>query len=243
MEGLSLAGHSALPTIEEIAPPGRARPAPPFSARYDKAQALRYLQRHKGGIARRISFWRESAMLQQALRLAGNPSTILDLATGAGRLWPLLLCGNPRLMGGADISHDMLLTGLNQHSEFITKKVKLFQASAFALPLRDAAVEAVFCVRFLHHIGSSSERTALLREMARVSSRSVCLSLWVDGNYKSLRRRKKEARLAREDHQNRFVVAPREIESDFRTAGLEPVARVNLLRFYSMWTTYVLRKV
>jgi hypothetical protein len=82
----------------------------------------------------------------------------------------------------------------------------------------------------------------MLREMARVASRSICVSLWIDGNYKAHRRRKLEARRKKKRYQNRFIAERRVIEEDFRQAGLEPIGRVDFMKFYSMWSTYVLRK-
>jgi hypothetical protein len=106
--------------------------------------------------------------------------------------------------------------------------------------VKDNAVENIFCMRLLHHIGKPEDRLALFREFRRVASRSVCISLWVDGNYKAYKRRKAEARRGRKAYQNRFCMQRDQIEAEFREAGMEVIGHVDFLKYYSMWRIYVL---
>ncbi len=213
-----------------------------FSEKYDDIQAERYFRKHGETLARRLSHWRETVMLRKALRAAGDPATVLDLPSGTGRFWPLLAERPARRIIAADYSFDMVSLGLARHPAWVIERVQPLRCSAFAIPLRDNAVECVFCIRFLHHVGRSADRLAALRELARVARYAVCLTLWVDGNYKARRRRRLEARRKDKRYQNRFVLPRVRIEEEFRTAGLEPVAKIDFFRFYSMWRAYVLRK-
>jgi hypothetical protein len=83
---------------------------------------------------------------------------------------------------------------------------------------------------------------ALLKEFNRVTRDTVCLSLWVDRNYKAWRRKRLEARRNRQGYQNRFVANGRVIESEFFETGFEIMGRIDFARYYSMWRIYVLRK-
>jgi len=214
-----------------------------FSEKYDETQARCYFEKHGKGFGRRLSNWRETVMLQKALKLAGNPKTVLDLPAGTGRFWEMLSGYPDRKIYAADYSNDMLAMGLHMRPEHVTRRIRPLKCSAFSIPLADGAVESVFCARLLHHIGEREDRRAMLREMARVASQSICVSLWIDGNYKARRRRKLEARRTKKHYQNRFVVKRSVIEEDFRRAGLKPIERIDFMKFYSMWSTYVLGKV
>jgi len=214
-----------------------------FSEKYDETQARCYFEKHGKGFGRRLSNWRETVMLRKALKLAGNPKTVLDLPAGTGRFWEMLAGSPDRKIYAADYSNDMLMTGLHMRPVHVTRRITPLKCSAFSIPLADGAVESVFCARLLHHIGEREDRRAMLREMARVASQSICVSLWIDGNYKARRRRKLEARRKKKRYQNRFVVERQVIEEDFRQGGLKPIGRIDFIKFYSMWSTYVLSKV
>lgn len=217
-----------------------------FSRKYNREHAQQYLRKHQDGLARRLSHWRDIQLARRALRVAGEPATVLDLPCGAGRFWPML-CEQPgRVILAADNSADMIATArLAQPSEVVAR-VNSFQASAFAIGLDDKAVDCIFCIRLLHHIELSEHRLAILREFHRVSRDTVVLSLWVDGNYKSWKRRRLEARRAAlgraAENQNRFIVARSVIEQEFHEAGFGIIGHLDFLPCYAMWRTYVLRK-
>jgi ubiquinone/menaquinone biosynthesis C-methylase UbiE len=216
-----------------------------FSDKYDRNHSQRYLEKHRQGPARRLSTWWETRMARKALRLAGDPPTILDLPCGAGRFWPLLLEHGSRRVIGADYSADMLAVADATLTPADRERITTLKTSAFAIDLPDSAVECIFCMRLLHHVGATSDRRRLLGEFHRVASETVIISLWVDGNYKAWRRRRLETRRAIRDEnnaQNRFVLSAKEVEAEFAAAGFAIVGRVDFLPRYQMWRTYVLRK-
>jgi hypothetical protein len=83
---------------------------------------------------------------------------------------------------------------------------------------------------------------ALLREFHRVTKDTVCLSLWVDGNFKAWKRERLELKRDRTGYSNRFVAKRKEIESEFKEAGFNIAGHIDFLKYYSMWRIYVLRK-
>lgn len=213
-----------------------------FQSKYDDRQALSYYEKHHAGLGRRISTWRETAMMRTALKRAGNPATVLDIPCGTGRFWPLLCEDTGRKIFAADLNQPMLHTGLEHRDLAIVDRVKGFVGSAFAIPFRDNAVEAIVSIRLLHHFSDRADRLNILKEMARVTSRTVIVTLWIDGNWKARRLVKRNQRESARRSRDRFVVSRGEIESEFRQAGLSVVDCVHFLKFYSMWAAYVLRK-
>jgi SAM-dependent methyltransferase len=214
-----------------------------FSCKYDARHAEEYCRKHRTGWARRLSHWREEWIARKAFRLAGNPVWVLDLPCGAGRFWPMLLENPGRVLLAADNSPDMLATARRAQPQAL-ERIRLFQTSVFDTGLADEAVDGVFCMRLLHHIGDAAHRLAMLRELHRVTRETLVVSLWVDGNYKSWRRKRREARKQRNpgDYQNRFVIEQAVIESEFRQAGFDLAGYCDFLPGYAMWRIYVLRK-
>lgn len=218
-----------------------------FSRKYDAQHAREYYQKHQDGLARRLSHWRDEQLARLALKRAGDPGLVLDLPCGAGRFWPLLAEKANRVIVGADNSAHMLAVACAAQPAAVVARVRPLQTSAFAIDLPDSAVDSIFCMRLLHHIGASGDRQAMLREFHRVTRDSVIVSLWVDGNYKAWKRRRLEQRRqARGDsagYQNRFVVPRARIEREFVAAGFRVDAHYDFLPGYAMWRVYVLRKV
>ena len=211
-----------------------------FSRKYDAAHAQKYFEKHQSGLKRRLSTWRETGMARQALRLAGRPQSVLDLPSGTGRFWPLLAEEPGRKIYAADLNHTMFETGLKCRAPELTRRIETFQASAFAIPKPDNFVECVFSIRLLHHMSKSEDRLAVLREFKRVTSSTIIISLWIDGNYHSWRRSRHPARPG--PSQDRYVIPRAVLLKEFAECGLTVVGRVDFLKFHSLWAAYVLRK-
>lgn len=217
-----------------------------FSRKYDRDHAQQYLQKHQDNSARRLSHWRDEQLARKALHMAGDPGLVLDLPCGAGRFWPLLGEKPNRVIIGADNSADMLKTACAAQPAEIVKRVRPLQTSAFDIDLPDNAVDSIFCMRLMHHVGQSEHRLALLREFQRVTRDSVIVSLWVDGNFKAWKRkrldRKRHAENGQDSYQNRFVLPAATVEAEFEQAGFRIQERLDFLPFYAMWRVYLLRK-
>jgi SAM-dependent methyltransferase len=212
-----------------------------ISNTYNDEQARYYFAKHKRGFWRRVSNWCEQRMVARALAMAGEPKSVLDLPCGAGRFWELLARVPDRHLMAADYSQDMINTALNFQPPHVAGRFKAFQASAFEIKLPDAAIDCVFCMRLLHHIDKEEARAKILHEFHRVSRDTVCVSLWVDGNIQSWRRRSRGRRKTRQD-QTRFLFDRSQIEREFLECGFDIVGSVDLLPGFSMWRTYVLKR-
>ncbi|AEV64533.1 SAM-dependent methyltransferase [Pseudomonas ogarae] len=213
-----------------------------FSEKYDEQHAKQYFLKHRSGLSRRLSNQRDQQLARRALALAGDPGLVLDLPCGAGRFWSLLAEKPNRVIIGADNSEAMLKTALEAQPSEVVKRVRPLHTSAFDIALPDNAVDSIFCMRLLHHIGEPAHRLAILKEFERVSRDSVIVSLWVDGNFKAWKRKRLERSRGQKDYQNRFVLPTDTVEEEFRQAGFRIQERLDFLPLYAMWRVYVLRK-
>ncbi|HEY0907157.1 MAG TPA: class I SAM-dependent methyltransferase [Methylophilus sp.] len=213
-----------------------------FSNKYDEAHSEQYYHKHRRNWEARLSHARDVQMARKALKLVGEPKHVLDLPCGAGRFWPVLMENPQRTLIAADNSADMLAVATKYSAPEHTARVTTLQTSAFAIDLPDSAVDSIFCMRLMHHIGDSANRLAMLKEFHRVSKDSVILSLWVDGNFKAWKRRRLEKRHPRGPNQNRFIIPAAQIESEFIQAGFQIVDHMDFIPLYAMWRVYVLRK-
>ncbi|MBC3364619.1 class I SAM-dependent methyltransferase [Pseudomonas sp. SWRI154] len=213
-----------------------------FSEKYDEQHAKEYFHKHRSGLSRRLSNLRDQQLARRALALAGDPGLVLDLPCGAGRFWSLLAEKPNRVIIGADNSEAMLKTAMSVQPADAVKRVQPLHTSAFDIALPDNAVDSIFCMRLLHHIGEPAHRLAILREFERVSRDSVIVSLWVDGNFKAWKRKRLERTRGQKDYQNRFVLPAATVEDEFRQAGFRILEQLDFLPLYAMWRVYVLRK-
>jgi len=213
-----------------------------FSEKYDSKHSLDYYMKHNEGLGRRLSNWREQNIARKALEIAGNPSSVLDIPSGAGRFWPLLSEKPDRIIYASDYSFSMIMVAKKLLDSNTVNRIPCFQASAFSINLKSDSIDSVFCMRLLHHIVDREHRMALLKEFKRVTRDTVCLSLWVDGNYKAWRRNRLEAKRKRKGYRNRFVANSKVIETEFLETGFEIIGQIDFARYYSMWRIYVLRK-
>lgn len=217
-----------------------------FAEKYDLQHAIEYLLKHQDGFARRLSHKRDVQLARKALALAGDPGVVLDLPCGAGRFWSLLAEKHNRMIIGADNSASMLEVASIAQPADVVKRVRHLQTSAFDIDLPDNAVDSVFCMRLLHHIGDANHRMALLKEFHRVSRDSVIVSLWVDGNVKAWRRKRLERHRVEDagadGYQNRFVLPAATVEAEFEKAGFSVQQHLDFIPLYAMWRVYILRK-
>jgi len=218
-------------------------PQLPFSDKYDLAHARAYEEKHHTGLRRRLTTWREIQLARRALRLAGNPESVLDMPCGAGRFWPMLAEQPKRRLLAGDRSPAMLEIARGAADPALLARVEsLLPLDAFALDLPDQAVEHVLCMRLLHHIASPADRARILGELHRVARSGVTVSLWVDGNLQARRRQQLDARRKRTDV-NRLVVPRAIIEAEFAQAGFRIRRHLDVLPGLSMWRLYLLDKV
>jgi len=213
-----------------------------FSEKYDYEHARHYYYKHEANLKRKLTSRREIVIARKALQIAGNPQTVLDIPSGTGRFWEMLAEDPRRVIYAADNSPHMYSVGLELRPQSITSRVAdAFQASAFDIPKPDNFVENIFCMRLIHHIGQSEDRVAMLKEFARVARDTICISMWSDGNWKSVRQRAHEKKDPPGTFRNRFVIPAKTFRAECEQAGLTIMKRLDALKFYSMWTVFVLK--
>ena len=215
-----------------------------FSQKYDEAHAKYYFDKHENEFWRKLSNWRDHQLARKALKIAGHPKSVLDAPCGTGRFWDVLAEQPDRIIHASDYSQNMIDAGLKYRPAELGKRISSsFQASAFSLPVADDFVECIFCIRFVHHLAKTEDRMTLLKEFHRVASDSVIISLWVDGNYKSWVRSRREKSRDAHKYQNRLVIPAQRIEQEFTDSGFRVEARLDFIKYYHMWCTYVLKKI
>lgn len=113
---------------------------------------------------------RELEILQTMFRSMEKCESILDIPCGGGRLSPPLAAKTHHLIEmDASVEQVKLAISVKTHA---TPRYGT-SASALALPLKDATVDATLNARLSHHLPSANEREKLLSELLRVSRRFV----------------------------------------------------------------------
>jgi ubiquinone/menaquinone biosynthesis C-methylase UbiE len=139
---------------------GHIMPTPEltFSSKYTFKHALKYHDKHRNTLSHRLSNWREQRMAAWALALAGDPATVLDLPCGTGRFWPLLARKEDRTILAADNSEAMLSVAREVNPPELLARVRTFPSSAFDIPMENASVDHIFCMRSAapHHPAGGS---------------------------------------------------------------------------------------
>lgn len=171
---------------------------------------------------------RDPRLVQKLLaRYAPNTSfdQVLDVPCGTGRLHESL---SPL---GTVTSVDVSLSMLQAHASRFGRGL---QASAWELPLADAAFDLVVSCRLLHHIDDSERRAALIAELARVSGDLVLASFWDKASWHAWRR---SAGLRRARHPDgRVAVSKAQLCHEFEAAGAQVLGFAHSLRLVSPQT-------
>lgn len=121
---------------------------------------------------------RKWAAIRKALSFTQGVRVILDLPCGTGRFTGALAREGYEIVG-SDISMEMLQKAAGATSEKSGDGQQpnirgYLQANAEALPLRDASLDCVVCIRFMMHVDPAT-RVRMLREFHRVSRRWVVI--------------------------------------------------------------------
>jgi ubiquinone/menaquinone biosynthesis C-methylase UbiE len=215
---------------------------PNIANRYDEDTARHYSAVHRSSWSRRVTSWREIGLARRALALAGNPESVLDMPCGTGRFWPMLARTSARRLLAGDNSPAMLAAAVAGAAPATRARFEVSPMDAFALPLADAAVDHVLCMRLLHHFAAPADRLRILREIHRVARSGATISLWVDGNLQARRRGRQEARRDPAFPPNRIIVARAVIEAELAEAGFRIRKRLDMLRWIGKRRLYVLDK-
>jgi ubiquinone/menaquinone biosynthesis C-methylase UbiE len=114
---------------------------------------------------------RKWAAIRKALSLTQGVRVILDLPCGTGRFTGALAREGYEIVG-SDISMEMLQKAASIPDGRQPNIRGYLQANGEKLPLRDASLDCVVCIRFMMHVDPAT-RVRILREFNRVSRRWV----------------------------------------------------------------------
>lgn len=212
----------------------------------DQEHASRDFMIDQATLSLTLSQRREEQLARKALSRAGDPGLILDLPCGDGRFWPMLGEKPNRIIIAADSSAPAITAATALQPAELAARIRPLQTTAFAIDLPDNAVDSIFSMRMLHRVGDAGQRLKMLKEFHRVTRETLIVSLWIDGNFKSWKRKRLEQRRhvqgpQRVEH-NRFVIPRATVEAEFKQAGFRVQARLDALPLYALWRVYVLCK-
>jgi 2-polyprenyl-3-methyl-5-hydroxy-6-metoxy-1,4-benzoquinol methylase len=207
-----------------------------FARRYDQEHARVCLQSGAQNLTGRLAFWREQQLVRHALKVAGEPGLILDVACGVGRFWPVLAEHANRVILATDPSQDILDHARTHHSAYLLKRIRTFQSSAFTIGLSENAVDSIICMQLFQHLANPEHRLAMLGEFHRVSRDTVIVAVRVGGRFKA-RRTDVEGLAARP------LASRAEVEAEFRQAGFRALGHQDLLPGCAPMRVYVLCKI
>ena len=200
-----------------------------FAERYDREHAQICLAVRPSGLVRRLAGWREQRLVRRALKVAGEPGLVFDVACGVGRFWPVLAEHGNRVILASDASQGMLDHAQTHHPASLLKRITLFKSSVFSIDLSENAVDSIFCMQLFHHVSDSEHRLAILRELSRVSRDTLIVSVSV-------------GRTTRQRDSQRVVISKHELETQFALAGFSILKHYDVLPGFAQGSIYVLRK-
>ena len=131
----------------------------------------RYANRRYRSIDQRWISNREMNLARRLLQTAEADGDILDVPVGYGRFFNLL--SEFGQVYGADINHFCV----EYYNQRVCSDPPAIEADAADMPYEDNRFSGSFCFRLLQHVHSREERVAILKELARVSSKWVIASL------------------------------------------------------------------
>ncbi len=206
---------------------------------YDTQRASAYHRHHQKNLRTRISTARERQLTGRALDALPVTDTVLDLACGTGRFWPVIDKRAATIVA-VDNSEAMLREAIAHASP--NSRRRAVCGSAFQLPFRDQSFDVVVCMRFLHHLAHSTDRIEALTELRRVARHGAVVSLWTDGSRQARRRLLKQDIAALPGGFGRRICIERTtIERDFAVAGFHTPIGFDFAPGLSMWRIYALR--
>jgi 2-polyprenyl-3-methyl-5-hydroxy-6-metoxy-1,4-benzoquinol methylase len=127
------------------------------------------------------------AAIADIVKNAATPSgKVLDLPCGTGKLAPVLAHFDLSVVG-ADISLQMIEIAAREYRR-LPGFMGCIQTDAAATHFASGEFDAVVCLRLLHRV-PDAVRTAILAELARISSRHVIVSVGLSSPIQKMRQR------------------------------------------------------
>ena len=194
-----------------------------FNTKYDR-------EWHK-----RVSTKREYKVIGKCFAITGPVDSILDLPSGAGRLFKAFQPFGKRFVE-MDLSLEMLKFARQNLAEW---KPSMGVGSAFRMPLKDQAVDLAFSARLFHHVPDQKERHQYIRELCRVAKKNVIMTFFHTWSLKNILRR---IRRPFNRKKPKVTMTTDELREIARSVGWEVVTTIPLSRIASGHHYAVLRR-
>ena len=179
---------------------------PGLADAYNRDYAVRPLKR--------MSTMRERRLIGRLLGSQGKVGTLLELPCGGGRLSPSFAPWTGLLIQ-ADTGWGQLVHASRSAPLPVPRVV--MAASGFHIPVRDASLDGVACVRLNHHLPTAEERRRLLEELLRVAKRYVLMTFF---DHRSVKNRLRMFR----GQPSKLTMTTEEVAGIAREHGAEVVA-------------------
>ncbi len=158
-----------------------------YQAEYQTIErAAAYNHGYQRKVHKRFGTRQEWRLIRRHLARVGHSKVILELPCGGGRITPAFADSVDFI-----IESDIAIGQIRYARATSTLAVPRawMTASAFHIPLRDAAVDGTICIRLCHHLPTAAERERLFRELMRVSRRFIIVTYFDHYSLKNLTRR------------------------------------------------------
>ena len=177
------------------------------AARYNRRFAEKETAKHA----------KETAIIRRLLGRIGPVKRLLDMPSGCGRFVEMLREYADEVVE-ADGSAAMLEVLAAERP--LRRGISAVRANAAQLPFRDGGFDAVVCIRFMHHLATGMARIEAMRELARVSSRYVLITLFDYTQFGMVRSARERLRGRTIDHKS---VPLSRFKAEAAVAGLKVV--------------------
>lgn len=189
-------------------------------------RAQKYNSKYKQKLFKRWTTARELAILGKAFSLVPQAGVVLDLPCGGGRLYSAVRPHCRRILG-----MDYALGQVQHYRAAIQDPQARFAVgSGLQIPMADAAVNGVLCVRLMHHLPRPEDRAKLFRELMRVAGQFVIVTFFDTYSVKNWIRRLTKPFHGKRD---KMTMSHREIRELARESGFHLVKSFPLAFFFS----------
>lgn len=206
---------------------------PAYAVTWQSVEAVeRYAGSRYKHLDQRLVSWRERRIIDNFLKiLSGENRILLDIPTGYGRFTPLF-----RKQGFTLINGDLNLYALLYQRQSRPEGQLSVVANGNRLPFNNDLADVVFNFRLLQHFKTSAERVALLSELARVSRRTLIVSVYLESGFHRLTQ-------VLSKRKRRMTLIPHtQWESELQACGLKVVKMRRPLRFLHAQCIFWLEK-
>jgi ubiquinone/menaquinone biosynthesis C-methylase UbiE len=208
-------------------------PRPAYAVTWQSVEAVEnYARSRYLHLDQRLISWREQHIIDDYLKdLAGPKQTLLDMPAGYGRFTQFF-----RKYGFSVINGDLNLYALIYQQRCNLDIRMSVVTNGNCLPFCDNMVDVVFNFRLLQHFKTSAERVTLLKELTRVSRRTLIVSVYLESGFHRL------TQVLSGRKRRMTLIARKQWETELQDCGLKVVKMRKPLRFFHAQCIFWLEK-